>query len=153
MVAGSVWPRAFGALRSACQHVLVVGIVFRHFGLSSDVHLFLASGQSGRCPVNQFAGRPEGMGKKGNKSSNPVAEPQYRRKPWQLGSNWEVYPEDVPPYEPWTPLIPIERLEFTLDGLRQGELDLQTVGHVFQSSRGRLACQRRDAEGPGNPNS
>ncbi len=28
VVAGSVWPRAFGALWSACQHVLVVGIVF-----------------------------------------------------------------------------------------------------------------------------
>ena len=37
VVAGSVWPSAFGALRSACQHVLVVGIVFRHFGLSSAI--------------------------------------------------------------------------------------------------------------------
>jgi hypothetical protein len=62
------------------------------------------------------------MGKKGNKSSNQVAEPQYRRRPWQLGSDWEVYPEEVPPYVPWTQLIPIERLAFTLDGLRQGEL-------------------------------
>ena len=99
-----------------------LALFFRHFGLSSDVNLFLASGQSGRCPVNPFAGRPEGMGKKGNKSSNQVAEPQYRRRPWQLGSDWEVYPEEVPPYVPWTQLIPIERLAFTLDGLRQGEL-------------------------------
>ena len=119
-------------MRSACQHVLVVGIVFCRFGLSSDaaasergaceLQLCLASGQSGRCPEIPLAGRPEGMGKKGNKSSNQVAEPQHRRKPWQLGSDWEVFPLEVPPYERWTPGFPIERLEVTLDGLRRGEL-------------------------------
>jgi len=74
----------------------------------------------------------KGMGKKPqNKSPTVAAEHQYRRKPWQLGSDWEPYPQEVPVYEPWAPGQPNTQLQCALDGLRQGELWICMQFEVF----------------------
>jgi hypothetical protein len=70
-----------------------------------------------------FGGPHEKDGKKKNqKSPDQATECQYRRKPWQLGGDWEVYPAEVPPYHPWAPGQSNTQLHCALDGLRQGEL-------------------------------
>ena len=73
----------------------------------------------------------EGMGKTKQKSSNQAAAPQYRRKPWQLGNDWEPYPTEVPSYQPWTPGQSNDQLHRALDGLRQGELWLCMQFEIF----------------------
>jgi hypothetical protein len=81
------------------------------------------------------------MGKKSNsKPRSQDAEHQHRRKPWQLGNDWEVYPVEVPGYEAWAPGLPTERLQVTLDGLRQGELWLCKQFEVYAKA---VECDMR----------
>ena len=59
---------------------------------------------------------------------------QRRFVPYKLAGEFEVYPEDVPEYAPWTTELGMSRLPFTLDSLRQGELWLDAQRRLFASS-------------------
>jgi septal ring factor EnvC (AmiA/AmiB activator) len=64
----------------------------------------------------------------------PIREVRYQR-PWELGDPaWEVTPTEVPPYYVWDHNMDFERLETTLDSLRQGELWLSNSLRLLAQS-------------------
>ena len=57
------------------------------------------------------------------------------RRPWELGDpDWETMPTSQPTYEPWRKGFPMERLEITLDSLRQSQLWLSNSLRLLADS-------------------
>lgn len=77
------------------------------------------------CPALHMGGGGRGKGQ------TPA---QRRFVPYKLAGEFEVYPEEVPEYAPWTTELGMSRLPFTLDSLRQGELWLDAQRRLFASS-------------------